>query len=789
MQQVPHYLNQANSFLASVILRLDTYKYGKYLTAAYFTLLFFPPWAYWIHGLQLDDSWQIALHLAKAKGLVMGSDVIFTYGPLFWITTRSPIGIPQWWYILLDFLVLTNLFVIFYQVFKEQGVTSYSIGFAMLFSFPLLAFSTLTDFFVPIFFIYHTCRYAVKGSFQSLILAGAFVLLLALYKINTGVTSFVVFTLVVFFKAFGSRADALKSLPVWGAVIVLFLCSGSFLQVDIPKYLIGGFEEVKGYTNGFSTEVDLLKPNRTIVLQHYFSFFIALALAAIATQAFFYKQQSRVNILLLVVTGIFFYASYKHMSIRGNPHTLFVAFNAILMVLVYFFDGKLQRKLGYVTVSLLIAAFSLPNLLGMIKNRHLFVLFPVDQVFSYFSSNLKPYSAIGSEDMKSALLPEKIREIVGQAEMDVFPTDVAALFYSGMNYSPRPTIQSYNSYTPYLDNENYKFYLSEKAPEYVLINKDNNYEVITGGLDYHEGLTKIALLRRYNVVYYDCEKHLILMRQNRSILPIDTVSSTVTKLGYLQALELSSGSDMEMVSLDISYSLLGRLANFAFKAPNPYLIVTRKHGETEKYRVQPSILPSQSNFGLSRLSLCETPTYYDKAFNFLEHLKSIRFSPIGAWAFRDSLVVRKTELRLHSPHIPTYHSRVLQCETSSPVQIEIGDLGVVDTNGKYLRYNLENVKKNGLCLELSGWAFLDGVKSNICKKYLTMKSDSNMLHIPLMNSKRPDVTAHFGVPIAFYDDAGFAKNIVLRDIDIANYKLGLTVKASNGQTFTRWFDK
>lgn len=68
---------------------------------------------------------------------------------------------------------------------------------------------------------------------------------------------------------------------------------------------------------------------------------------------------------------------------------------------------------------------------------------------------------------QSADLP-KTREKIGNASVDVFGQDQSYALLNGMDYRPRPVFQSYLAYNTPLMRLNEAFYLSKSAPEYVL---------------------------------------------------------------------------------------------------------------------------------------------------------------------------------------------------------------------------------------------------------------------------------------------------------------------------------
>ena len=65
-------------------------------------------------------------------------------------------------------------------------------------------------------------------------------------------------------------------------------------------------------------------------------------------------------------------------------------------------------------------------------------------------------------------LPNEILARIGKNSVDIFPWNIQLLLENKLNYLPRPVIQSYTVYTPYLEDLNFNHYNSPNAPQYVI---------------------------------------------------------------------------------------------------------------------------------------------------------------------------------------------------------------------------------------------------------------------------------------------------------------------------------
>jgi len=99
----------------------------------------------------------------------------------------------------------------------------------------------------------------------------------------------------------------------------------------------------------------------------------------------------------------------------------------------------------------------------------------------YFSQVSKYYTQAETSLLnKNNKLPDDILKLVGDSTVDVFPWNIQMLIENGLNYAPRPVLQSYSAYTKRLQDINFDYYNSNEAPKYVIFDLDpidNRYPI------------------------------------------------------------------------------------------------------------------------------------------------------------------------------------------------------------------------------------------------------------------------------------------------------------------------
>jgi len=73
-----------------------------------------------------------------------------------------------------------------------------------------------------------------------------------------------------------------------------------------------------------------------------------------------------------------------------------------------------------------------------------------------------------SNNMKSFQLEEDIKQIIGKGTIDVYPWDLAYIYANVLTFRPKPILQTYVAFTPWLDAQDANFYRSPRAPDYLL---------------------------------------------------------------------------------------------------------------------------------------------------------------------------------------------------------------------------------------------------------------------------------------------------------------------------------
>ncbi|MFN5208625.1 MAG: hypothetical protein ACK5D8_03960 [Bacteroidota bacterium] len=194
-------------------------------------------------------------------------------------------------------------------------------------------------------------------------------------------------------------------------------------------------------------------------------------------------------------------------------------------------------------------------------------------------------------------LPKQFLDSIGQATVDVYPWDYSLIPANGLNWQPRVVINSYASYTTFLDGENARHFASEKAPAFLLWQYRKNTTDINGGmlssidnryLPNDEPLTMLQLLSGYEACLADA--NYLLLKKKKKPLPFSSHETGEKKTTWNTWIEVPETGMKGLLRARLAFekSLLQRLKSFFYKDEQFWIQLKLDNGEIHKYRIVPA---------------------------------------------------------------------------------------------------------------------------------------------------------------------------------------------------------
>lgn len=463
----------------------------------------------------LDNSWAAALHMALHYGITFGDHLVFTYGPMGFLS------VPTLWYadtgtIAVLYTVLTR-FALVVAVFAGAR-RSYGPIVAFLCALLVACASEVTTepaSFV-VFSVWVIDRVAGDRRLATLMAAGgALVGLELLNKESTGI-ELAVMALIVAFAARGRRGRnvAVTLCSLLAALLIGWIATGQRLGA-LPAYAHGAARIIAGYAAAMSTNEPSLSWEYAAALVA-FVFGLAAALQMTSTAA------ARVRWGIVAIWVAFSFFEFKEGFIRHDSGHATAYFIALLGGFFAFRWRPGAQLVGLALASALlvftIAAedSSLSALIDPGENANA----AISQIGDVIGkSKREAIIARGRATIEAALpLDPQTLSLLRGHTVHVGPYETAVAWAYRLDWRPLPVFQSYTVYTTGLDQMNADALNSSSAPERILRNLDTGIDGRV--LEFDEGDTNRTILCRYRELRTTGAWQVLGLGPNRCLPPV-----------------------------------------------------------------------------------------------------------------------------------------------------------------------------------------------------------------------------------------------------------------------------
>ena len=534
--------------------------------------------------LELDASWRMTMGYAFAHGLQMGTDLVFTYGPLGFVMGKTYWGQLFWEMIAFQAFQAALVAWLFVSVGRRlSGLHRVAFfAFAVLFG---VVYEDALEMIAIALLGWRLVLKADKDEPRTDWLAAA---LLALY----GAVKFTNLLLAGFAVAIAIGLALYRHAPRVAAhiaaifaatTVALWLLCGQN-PLNIPAYLIASLEVSSGYNNAMS----LPTPQAPFVSGLIVA---GLLLPALAFHVCTSERRPRA-IATAALCAAFLFLNWKHGFVRADGHMIGFFICALLPITAFpRLFGVTNRWIAYLVLlpAGLFAVLGIEQALpGMARG---IIAQQQDRVWSNIHSfthwqEFRDGLRAKMHDQRVQNDLHDVRDRIGGATVDVLGFEQAIALFNKFNYRPRPAFQSYGVYNAPLARRNLDYYAAAAAPAYALL----KIQTIDGRLATMDD----PLLLNYFLHAYDYvleEKGWQLWRRRpdapaaERVAPrrLRTVSAAIG-----QFVDLGELSHQPLwVTVDLRPSLFGRIRDFVYKQPLVSLVVEDTAGGTSRYRLPP----------------------------------------------------------------------------------------------------------------------------------------------------------------------------------------------------------
>lgn len=532
------------------------------------------------HGL--DVSWQMMLNYAWIKHWVWGKDIIYTYGPLGFLSTRMGWGVDRWIFICFDLFLVFN----FFNIFKDflQRASDKFLGLLILFCVTLLlqphygADLSWVLMSCCFYWMYKTFK---EPRFLYFIIIAILVFLSFYIKLNTGLMLFILFVAHLVTLVWSKKTGLIVALTSCAVTIALILIGAYSFHVALAPYIKGAFEIIKGYN-----DIMYLDEKHVVANTAVFMIF-SLLLALFGSYAFRLSKEKKYYLLFLpFICLVYSFLLFKQSVLRNDTGHLyeFIIYAPLILIAVPVDTisstaGKNILRLHLVIILICIGVISQEkNVIQAIRARYGGQAQYISDYKEFYTS---PY--LFQQDKRK--IPQRVLDKIGNKTVDIFPWDCEYLLENKLNYTPRPVFQSFSAYTPYLANQNYIFY-QDHSPDYIIY----DYDAIDERYPYNdEAVLNLFLTKNYNFAdsFTSNERWRVLLEKKKWAGPISFTPMHEAKMNIGDTI-LVDGA--QLLRIDVKFNLLGVLRSSFYKSPAIRIMLLKGNGEWVGFRTSKELL-------------------------------------------------------------------------------------------------------------------------------------------------------------------------------------------------------
>lgn len=747
-----------------------------YLFLAFFILLIFPNHFYIIPEPGLDNSWNIALHLAHRDHLIHGKDFVFTYGPLGILNLRYPISVHLFVYLIFDIYFLSIIFFILRDVLMKRF--SYGMTIFIFFSFITAMYEGIYQwhFFFFLYFLFSFLKRPKDYGF--LVHAGILSLICFYFKVSFGIVAIIIFLMTIGFSTVRKKISIPAAALTLAVYFLTLWVSSKLLLVDLKSYVIGALALIDGYNDAMFIE---LRPEykifcySAILVVFIAGFYVLWLLISSLRKKYFVSEIDQ--FFMYGIIGLTIYIVFKSAFVRPDGH-IFVFFKGICLIMPLFYlfghDG-FQRKMAAVCCWLVLAiSFWAVNVIPGSYRPYTRILtmsiipIKIGEIRTYFQGLMSYNEAVENSKRLSSRSTD-LKKIIGSNSVDVVPSEISMVYFNGLRYNPRPVIQSYSAYGKYLDSINFAKYTSNDAPDYILFaisSIDDRFPY------FDESKTKLAILTNYDIVD-EYEGDLILKRKVTPDKLIAGNKQEIIEAKMGEDVEIKSNQGLQYSKLLVKYDLAGKLKRLFYVPPLLKITITLENGAARTYKVIKPIV--------------ENGVVLNK---FIDNELEFKLLLLGGGVLNTPVrSIRLDVDSLNPGFVKDYQivSTFYNPGSKSPDRKAADSLQIADMLHQYkpseissemfgeepFRYNIENLSTHGQFFRIGGWAFLEHADNNKFITKIVLRSTNKLYELPTVNVARGDLPAVFEKQDVA--NAGFISTVSRSLLPGGSYQVGIAI--------------
>ena len=589
----------------------------------------------------VDNTWFFALNYAAAHHLVIGQDVAWTWGPLFYLLFPFDIGNNLARGLAFQAALWVLVIVVLWDLFFRGGFPLRNLAFFSV----LIGLSTIDyhEMWYPGNLLLYPAlillvHFRLRGGIVRYVTALAIMGLMPLLQIfGVLVIVGVMAGLIVDFLLRDRRAARLNvvlaaTVPAVVAIVCCRFALGSFHAV--AGYVGWSLELTRGYSVAMSTSGPRVEPVAAIE---------GITLLVIALFLLMLRNREEARFFSLVL-GVPVLMNLKHGFVRQDaPHiVIFFCFLALALALVMLAIPLNQRftNVGTAVVLLLFAILwqdhAASSDLGgaMVSATGIGTPSRVWEA-SRFEHLRRSLEAEGRRNYSpDTRIEPEIKLIVGHEPVAFLSNSYSNALLDDLNLVLFPVLQRYSAYTPYLDQLD-ATWIDSKGPRFLIFDG----LAIDGRHPWTESpATWTEVYRWYNTRMLGAHNLLLQRRVGPRFTYFEPFAHRTAHFG--EELVMPESPDPVFWTMQCSLSSTGKLRALLARVPAVMMDANGKDGRTRSFRVLLPMLAAPSLGNYLPSSLAEFAEVFGEREDRDFSVSKLEFRSLGRSAYRQDCEVK-----------------------------------------------------------------------------------------------------------------------------------------------------
>nr|MDQ3072622.1 hypothetical protein [Bacteroidota bacterium] len=561
-----------------------------------------------------------------AGDVQMGRDIVFTFGPLGFLKSPVPLAnnllwaIGIWSALRIAFIFLFLLLARIVDPAKWAFSALLALVLCHLFYLDLFVLG-ITGFSLVLSHITHRRGW--------IYLACTMVIFGLLVKSSIGIIALLMLIpfLILHYINFREYRTSLAALSIliFGFIGAWLLIYGNF--TGIGRYLYGTVQ----LAGDNSAAVSLYPYNNWWLLSGSILTFLLLPFLIREKRAFF----------LYLLFGLSIFAAWKHgMSREDYGHARGFFLHLVLFLSILLITTSHLRKVHF-GLAAFVLIFFYANMKNAINYRDfkitVFGINALTEVLFDYDHLVEKSNRESQLNIAVDKLSDSALMLIGKKTVDFYPWNFVFAPANDLNWQPRPVLQSYASYTPWIDAQNAKHFAGGKAPDFLV------WELVGdrwggnfGGIDNRyilndEPQMLMNFFDRYALSYKDNDVLIYKKTDGNHLGKIQIIKEEAA--AWREWIEVPKVSDgILRAKLRTDGNLLRTLKTQVYKDEAFYIEYKLDNGEVKKYRIVPLT---------AELGIWIHPLILDPQSSYIEpEVKYIRFSCSDHNLVKDKILLK-----------------------------------------------------------------------------------------------------------------------------------------------------